>query len=166
MTDAPVTPPASVALSRQERAAQARTFLARLAEQYPACFTRDPNQIRPLAIGIQQKLRAELAQLPEFESPPGWLVRQSLALYTRSIAYLTAIVEKRPRINLDGSTASKVTDQEQEHARQQLEEIKARIASRRAANKKRRARPAPRRLSAEEKTQRKLEQLAAKYSRK
>lgn len=164
MTDAPATPP--VAISRLERAAQARVFLGRLAEQYPNCFTRDADQVRPLAIGIQQKLRAELAELPEFESPPGWLVRQSLALYTRSIDYLNAIVEKRPRINLDGSSAGEVTDQEQEHAKARLDEIKAKIAARRPQRKSTRRKSAPpRRPSAEEQTQRKLEQLAAKYSR-
>lgn len=165
MTDAPAPSTASAAQTRLERAAQARVFLGRLAEQYPACFTRDAAKVRPLAIGIQQKLRAELAELPEFENPPGWLVRQALALYTRSIAYLTAIVEKRPRINLDGSTATEVTDQEQEHARERLSEIQAKIANRRPARKNRRGKPAPRRPSAEEQTQRKLEQLAAKYSR-
>lgn len=165
MTEAPATPSISAAQRRQERAAQARVFLGRLAEQYPSCFTRDPEQVRPLAIGIQQKLRAELAELPEFEGSPGWLVRQALALYTRSIAYLTAIVEKRPRINLDGSTASEVSDQEQAHARERLNEIQARIASRRPPRKPRRGKPAARRPSAEERTQQKLEQLAAKYSR-
>jgi sRNA-binding protein len=65
MTDAPAATPPSAAETKRERAAQARALLGRLAERYPACFTRDAAKVRPLAIGMQQKLRAELVAAPE-----------------------------------------------------------------------------------------------------
>jgi ProP effector len=160
-----------------------------LAERYPDCFTRDAKKVRPLAIGIQQKLRAELAEAAEFDGTPGWMVRQALAIYTRSLDYLNAIVEMRPRVNLDGSTAGEVTEQEQSHARTRVEEIMAARAARRPkrpnrpprsrqANRSPRAggQPKPRAVShgspppaaspqPEETTQEKLQRLAAKFSR-
>jgi ProP effector len=150
---------------KRRRAAEARDFLTRLSERYPACFTRDRDKIHPLAIGIQQKLRAELSAEPEWQETPGWLVRQALAIYTRSPAYLHATVEKRPRINLDGSVAGEVTEQEQEHARTRLEEIKARREARQPSKKRPNRRPPPKRESQEDRTRRKLEQLAAKFSK-
>jgi ProP effector len=162
MTDTPSPPHATDA--KRERAAQARIFLGRLAERYPACFTRDRDRLRPLAIGIQQKLRAELAEDPDWKDTPGWQVRQALAIYTRSPAYLSAIVEGRPRINLDGSTAGEVTEQERAHARTRLDEIMAKRAARRPGRGPRRKPPAQQQ-TAEERTRRKLEQLAAKFSR-
>ena len=48
------------AQAKRDRGAEAREFLARLVERYPNCFTRERDKIRPLAIGIQQKLRADL----------------------------------------------------------------------------------------------------------
>lgn len=149
---------------KRRRAAEAREFLNRLSERYPACFTRDRDKIHPLAIGIQQKLRAELNADPEWQETPGWLVRQALAIYTRAPAYLQATVEKRPRINLDGSVAGEVTEQEQEHARARLEEIRARREARQPKKRPNR-RPQPKRESEEDRTRRKLEQLAAKFSK-
>lgn len=166
MTDTPASP-STAKETRLERAAQARAFLGQLAERYPNCFTRDPAKVRPLAIGIQQKLRAELAADTAMQDTPGWLVRQALAIYTRSLAYQTAIVERRPRINLDGSTAGEVTDQEQTHARERVDEIMARRAARRPAKKQPpRRKPREQRPSAEEQTRQKLERLAAKFSRR
>lgn len=192
---------------KRQRAAQARALLDALAQRYPACFTRDRDQVRPLAIGIQQKLRAELAGDDDLKETPGWMVRQALAIYTRSPAYFRAIIDKRPRINLDGSVAGEVTEQEQAHASSQLEAWEARRAARRPQRPKpqpgkprrgqrpRRSEPrsgdAPAagaerqptrpketrqrrpetveeqrpQESAEERTRRKLEALAAKFSR-
>lgn len=168
MTDTSASP--SAADKKRERAAQARDLLSRLAERYPACFTRDADQVRPLAIGIQQKLRAELAETPDFENTPGWQLRQALAIYTRSLDYLKAIIEQRPRINLDGSVAGEVTEQEQAHAQARFDEINAARAARRAQRPKRpsgpRRKPAPKRPNQQEATQHKLEQLAAKFSRR
>ncbi len=151
------------------RAQRTREFLAQLAERYPNCFTRDAAAVRPLAIGIQQHLRDELAKEEQFKDTPNWLIRQALALYTRSGAYLSAIVERRPRIHLDGSEAGAVSDEELAHARQKLEEIKKLRAERRPPQKRRapqrQPKPAPPQVDTEARTQRKLEALARKFSK-
>jgi ProP effector len=147
---------------KRKRAQQARELLSVLAARYPACFTRDAKTIRPLAIGIQQKLRAEIKADPAVQDTPGWLLRQALATYTRSPAYLNAIIERRPRIHLDGSTAGEVTDQEHAHSLERLEQQRAR----RAASRPARHPTPPRKESSQESTQRKLELLAKKYTKK
>ncbi|NLO81255.1 MAG: prop expression regulator [Xanthomonadaceae bacterium] len=167
MTETSATP--SAVDKKRARAAQARALLERLAARYPDCFTRNAEKIRPLAIGIQQKLRAELAEDPEFQDVPGWQIRQALAIYTRSLSYLKALIEGRPRVNLDGSTAGEVTAQEQAHAQARFDEINAIRAARRVQQPKRpaaRRKPAAKRPARKEPSQRKLEQLAAKFSRR
>lgn len=126
---------------KQKRAQRTREFLGQLAERYPQCFTRDADKVRPLAIGMQQQLRDELGKDEAWKDTPNWLIRQALALYTRSGAYFNAIVEKRPRINLDGSDAGEVTDEQQGHAQTQLDELKKRRAERRAQQPERPRRP-------------------------
>lgn len=166
MTDAAdPKPPMSEAKIEQKRrrAAQARELLGRLCERFPNCFASERQNIRPLAIGTQQALRAALADDPDFQDTPGWQLRQALAIYTRSPAYLQALADKRPRIDLQGLQVGEVSDEEQAHARQRLEEVRARRAARRPGKPRRR--PQQRRESQEEKTQRKLEQLAAKFSK-
>ncbi len=150
---------------KQKRAQRTREFLAQLAQRYPHCFTRDPKAVRPLAIGIQHKLREELAADEAFKDTPNWLIRQALALYTRSGAYLNALIEKRTRINLDGSDAGEVTDQQQAHARERMEELKKRRAERRPQKPRRPNKPQRPQISAEERTRRKLEALARKFAK-
>lgn len=143
---------------KRERALRARAFLETLKTRYPACFTGDSQALRPLAIGIQQDLRKQLADDSELADTPGWLVRQALALYTRSPAYLEATMARRPRINLDGSDAGEIDDQAAEFARERREEQKARQAARR------KKKPKPKKPDADQERQRKLEQLADKFN--
>jgi ProP effector len=153
-----------------KRAQRTREFLAQLAERYPRCFTRDPQAVRPLAIGIQQHLREEVGREEALKDTPNWLIRQALALYTRSGAYLNAIVEKRPRINLDGSDAGEVTDEAQAHAQEQIEQLKKRRAERRPQPPEQQPRkPRPHRPRApatpKEPSMNKLEALARKFAK-
>ena len=145
---------------KKERALRAREFLETLKERYPHCFTSDRNTLRPLTIGIQQDLRRQLADDPESSDTPGWLVRQALALYTRSPAYLEATIERRPRIHLDGSDAGEIDEQAVTFAQQRREEQKARQAERRKQRQKAR----PKKPDPEQQRQQKLEKLAAKFN--
>lgn len=151
---------ASSETQKKERALRARAFLETLKQRYPSCFTADRDAIRPLAIGIQQDLRKQLADDPELGDTPGWLVRQSLALYTRAPAYLEATIERRPRIHLDGSDAGAIDDQAVSFAQQRREEQKARQAERRKQRQKAR----PKKADPEQQRQQKLEKLAAKFN--
>lgn len=146
---------------KRQRAERTRAFLDQLMEKYPACFTRDRNEIRPLAIGIQQSLREALAQDSETQETPGWLVRQALALYTRSPAYLEATIARRNRIHLDGSDAGEISDEAVHYAQERRDEQK----KRRAEKRKQQAKAAkPRKPTAEERKQQKLEALARKFN--
>ncbi len=151
---------------KRERAQRTREFLDALIQRYPDCFSKDPARVQPLAIGIQKPLRAALADDPELKETPGWLVRQALALYTRSPAYLEATLNATHRVNLDGSQADAVSDQAREFARERREEQKKRAAARRKAKQGPPRNKKPRRPSAEELKQRKLEALARKFNTK
>lgn len=160
---------------KKQRARQARELLGQLAERYPHCFTRDPAGVRPLAIGIQKALRAELGEDPDRKDTPGWMVRQALAIYTRSWDYYQAVIERRRRVNLDGSDASEISDGEYDYACQQLERIKERRAARRAAEQTRnktkphKAKPrrakAPQQSAANEISEQKLQRLMEKFAK-
>lgn len=152
---------------KRKRAERTREFLSLLAERYPQCFTRDPNKLRPLAIGIQKDLRRELDADPDLKETPNWLVRQALALYTRSISYKRAILEGRQRINLDGSDAGEIGEQEKAHASTELEKQQALRAERQREREQQRPRRRPRRQPAAKKqpAQSKLEALAAKFNK-
>ena len=153
---------------KQRRAERTRAFLEQLMERYPDCFSNSPEAIRPLAIGIQHAIRADLVADPDQDEPPGWLVRQALARYTRQPAYLDATIEGRNRVNLDGSDAGAVTDEAVAYAQERREEQKARNAERRKARQAEARRRA--KAAREKKPQRpspqpdKLDALARKFN--
>lgn len=146
---------------KRERAKRAREFLDQMVERYPQCFTRDRDSIRPLAIGIQKPLRADLERDDAFKDTPGWLIRQALALYTRSPAYLEATIAGRPRVALDGSDAGEITEQAQTYAQERREEQRRRQAERKARQQRSKR---PQQPTAEERKRRKLEALADKFN--
>ena len=154
-------PMATTENQKRQRAERTRAFLEQLINHYPDCFTRDRDRIRPLAIGIQQQVRSAVAEQPELQDTPAWLIRQALALYTRSPAYLDATIARRRRINLDGSDADDITDEAVAYATERREEQKQRRAERR---KQARKPQKPRKPSAEERKQQKLEALARKFN--
>ena len=146
---------------KRQRAERTRAFLDQLIEHFPDCFTRDRENMRPLAIGIQQQLREAVGNHDELKDTPAWLVRQALALYTRAPAYLDATIARKPRINLDGTEAGEITDEAVNYATVRREEQKQRRAERGKQAKKPQK---PRRPSAEERKQQKLEALARKFN--
>ncbi|KAB7619652.1 ProQ/FINO family protein [Alkalilimnicola sp. S0819] len=181
---------------KRKRAERTREFLGQLAERYPQTFTRDRAALRPLAIGIQKELRAALDADEALKDTPNWLIRQALALYTRSMSYREAIIEGRPRIDLQGEAAGEISDADKQHAQSELDkqkELRAarqaeRQAERKAQQRKARqekpsrgkreprpsrprhnaggARPAADTGPAGEPTLSKLEQLAAKFNQR
>jgi len=116
---------------KQRRGERAREFVGLLAERFPDCFSSDRQDVRPLAIGIQQDLRAALNADPELAETPNWLIKQALARYTRAPAYLEAVMAGAPRVDLHGNPAGDVTDAARAHARARREEQKRRATERR-----------------------------------
>jgi len=70
------------------------------------------RRFRPLAIGIDQALTAEL---PQFDPA---LVARVLANHCRRPRYIKALAQGGKRFGLDGKPAGQVTPEEQEVARQ------------------------------------------------
>lgn len=140
---------------KQRRAERAREFVGELATRFPDCFTTDRRRVRPLAIGIQHELRKALDADPALAETPNWLVKQALARYTRSPAYLEAVMAGASRVDLNGNAAGEVTEDARNHARERREAQKARAAERRREQSRHRS---------AERRQARLEQLADKFN--
>lgn len=109
----------------------------------------------PLAIGIDKQL---VALYPELERK---ILRMTLRHHTRSTRYLKAVEKAATRSNLDGSAAEEITEAHRVHAAEQLHERFRKETERRKKQQEIAASEAAARQRAE-----KLEQLAAKFSRK
>lgn len=142
---------------KRRRAERARDFLERLIDRHPQCLARKRADVRPLAIGIQQAMRADLDADKDLAETPNWLLKQALARYTHAPAYLEAIIAGHRRVGLDGSDAGAVTQTAIEHAQARRQEQKQRAAERRRQRKAKNP-------SADQLRERKLQRLAAKYN--
>lgn len=106
----------------------------------------------PLAIGIDKQVFAELPEVSKKS------LRLALRSHTISTRYLKEMEKGSVRLNLDGTEAGQVTDENRQHASEQLRErFKKQAEQRKAAEAE--ARAEQRRLE-------KLNQLAEKFGRK
>lgn len=106
----------------------------------------------PLAIGIDKQVFAELPEVSKKS------LRLALRSHTISTRYLKEMEKGSVRLNLDGTEAGEVTDENRQHASEQLRErFKKQAEQRKAAEAE--ARAEQRRLE-------KLNQLAEKFGRK
>src|SRR5712691_2056039 len=80
---------------------------------FPQAFFREPDQVQPLKKGITQDMRAVL-------SHSSYVLHGAVHCYTTRPAYLRAVAEGRPRIDLSGQCAGSVSPEEQEEARARL----------------------------------------------
>jgi len=128
----------------------ARALLKAWREQHAAF-----RDCLPLAIGIDKQLQT---LHPEVERK---VLRMALRYHTQSVRYLKAMMEATARCNLDGSPAAEVEQEHRDHASEQLRERFRKDAERRKSQREAEAAEA----AAQERTK-KLEQLAAKFSRK
>ncbi len=106
----------------------------------------------PLAIGIDKQV---LAQMPEVNKKA---LRLAMRSHTISTRYLKEMSKASQRLNLDGTPAGEVTDENRQHADDLLRErFKKQGEQRKAAEMAARA---------EQRKQEKLTQLAEKFGRK
>ena len=113
----------------------------------------------PLAIGIDKQL---FAALPELSKKA---IRIAMRNHTISTRYLKEMEKGTQRLNLDGTPAGEVTDENRQHATEQLRErFKKQAEQRRALEAASKA--AAKAAEAEARKQEKLSQLAAKFGRK
>ena len=76
-----------------------------LCEAYPKTFFRDPRLRRPLKLGIEKDINADLARDPESELK-FYDIDRAVEWYTNHVGYHRACsVAGTPRINLTGTRA-------------------------------------------------------------
>jgi ProP effector len=113
----------------------------------------------PLAIGIDKQV---FAQLPDLEKKA---LRLAMRSHTISTRYLKEMEKGTVRLNLDGTPAGEVTDENRQHAAELLRErFKKQIEQRKAAEAETRAAEAA--AKAEQLRAAKLSQLTEKFGRK
>lgn len=113
----------------------------------------------PLAIGIDKQV---LVQMPALEKKA---LRLAMRSHTISTRYLKEMEKGSVRLNLDGTPAGEVTDENRQHAAELLKErFKKQIEQRKAAEAASRAAEAAARAEAQRAE--KLNQLAEKFGRK
>jgi len=115
-----------------EKFSNSKEVIAYLAERFPHCFSTE-GEARPLKIGIFQEL-AE--RLDDDERVSKTLLRSTLRHYTNSWRYLHSIREGAYRVDLDGNQDAQIEKEHADHARQQLEESKAKAAEKRKAKQR------------------------------
>ena len=114
-------------MSRAEkRRGQTEAALIALQAAFPAAFPTDPAAVRPLALRVRERIEATGTV------PSRTTLHRVLWRWTRTPAYLTALAEGRPRVNLDGSDAAAVAPEHQAQAAERLEKLRAK-AERKAA---------------------------------
>ncbi|AYA64482.1 MULTISPECIES: RNA chaperone ProQ [unclassified Alteromonas] len=115
-----------------EKFSNSKEVIAFLAETFPNCFSTE-GEAQPLKIGIFQ----DLAQrLENEERVSKTLLRSTLRHYTNSWRYLHSIKEGAHRVDLDGNQDAQIEKEHADHAKQQLDESKAKAAEKRKAKQK------------------------------
>lgn len=114
-------------MENQPKLNSSKEVIAFLAERFPLCFSAE-GEARPLKIGIFQ----DLVERVQEENLSKTQLRAALRLYTSSWRYLYGVKVGAQRIDLDGNACGELEQQHVDHARQQLEEAKARVQAQRA----------------------------------
>ncbi|WP_431222626.1 RNA chaperone ProQ [Serratia sp. L9] len=115
-------------MENQPKLNSSKEVIAFLAERFPLCFSAE-GEARPLKIGIFQDL---VDRVQGEESLSKTQLRSALRLYTSSWRYLYGVKVGAQRVDLDGNPCGELEQQHVDHARQQLEEAKARVQAQRA----------------------------------
>ncbi|ELY3903801.1 RNA chaperone ProQ [Klebsiella aerogenes] len=167
-------------MENQPKLNSSKEVIAFLAERFPQCFSAE-GEARPLKIGIFQDLVERVGGEMNLSKTQ---LRAALRLYTSSWRYLYGVKAGAIRVDLDGNPCGELEEQHVAHARQQLEEAKARVQAQRAsqqakkreaaaaagqqeegARRERKPRPQPQARRKEGREQRKPRPAAAKAPR-
>lgn len=115
-------------MENQPKLNSSKEVIAFLAERFPHCFSAE-GEARPLKVGIFQDLVERVDGEMNLSKTQ---LRSALRLYTSSWRYLYGIKPGAVRVDLDGNPCGELDEQHVAHARQQLEEAKARVQAQRA----------------------------------
>ena len=137
----------TVEVSTPEKSTDPRALLKELQARFDVF-----RNFSPLAIGIDKQL---FEQMPEVSRKS---LRVAMRSHTISTRYLKEMEKGTVRLNLDGTPAGEVTDENRQHAAEQLRErFKKQAEQRKAAEEA---------AKAEERRQEKLNQLAEKFAKR
>jgi ProP effector len=115
-------------MENQPKLNSSKEVIAFLAERFPQCFSAE-GEARPLKVGIFQDLVERVGGEMNLSKTQ---LRAALRLYTSSWRYLYGVKPGAIRVDLDGNPCGELEEQHVAHARQQLEEAKARVQAQRA----------------------------------
>lgn len=128
--------------------ARAEALTTTLRERWPHLFA---EPVRPLAVGIFGSIAEALA----LDAAGLRALKAVLGRHTHRTAYLEAVIERRPRIDLNGNDAGAPEARHIEHAREALADKAARREAKAQAAANKAARIAASALRAQAKAQRK-----------
>jgi sRNA-binding protein len=94
-------------------ATKVETAIAELVVAFPAAFTLDPTQVRPVKLGIRNDIYGQSAISRR-------CIKAALRSYCNSVHYLRASTEGALRIDLTGEPVGTVTATEVRHATERL----------------------------------------------
>ena len=149
-TEADAATPAAEAVAVAAVAMTPRSLLKQLQTQFPAF-----RDFLPLSIGIDKQI---LAVMPDLNRK---IMRTALGIHTGSLRYLKVMEKAKVRHDLDGKPGAEVTDTHRAHATQVLQERFKKEAERKKAEREAKAAEEAAKVRAD-----KLNQLAAKFSKK
>ena len=102
-----------------------------LAENFPAAFPDHTKNLRPLAIGVHERLEAILSSERDTASsaPDIEILLRALQVWTRSAPYVHAAAAGRSRVDLDGNVVSELDPKHQQFAKDVIDRRKQRAAT-------------------------------------
>lgn len=75
-----------------------------MVERFPRCFVPDGQAKRPLKIGIRDDLFAACPDLTKLQ------IHLFLRCYTRGDRYLFSVIDRQPRVDLNGNKIQEIDD--------------------------------------------------------
>jgi ProP effector len=101
-----------------DRKEKTEQTIAELIAAFPLAFSTEPEQIKPLGIGIKQRIYAQW-KLSHRE------IDHALRHYTGQVDYLRTVIEGAVRVDLDGTANGTVTAKEAAYAAEHIKKLLA-----------------------------------------
>ncbi|MGV6988849.1 RNA chaperone ProQ [Testudinibacter sp. P80/BLE/0925] len=111
-----------------QKLGNSKEVIAYLAEKFPLCFSLE-GEAKPLKIGIFQDLATALEGDERVSKTQ---LRQALRQYTSNWRYLHGCKLGAVRVDLDGNASGVLEQEHADHAAEQLQQAKAKVAERKA----------------------------------
>ncbi|MGR6980973.1 RNA chaperone ProQ [Testudinibacter sp. P27/CKL/0425] len=124
----PQLEPALQPQATQQKFSNSKEVIAYLAEKFPLCFSLE-GEAKPLKIGIFQDLASALEDDEQLSKTQ---LRHALRQYTSNWRYLHGCKLGAERVDLDGNPCGALEQEHVDHAAEQLQQAKAKVAERKA----------------------------------